>query len=534
MKRIVFVNSLKLSSSSECSGIMGSVITWPRPGQPRSYITLALPSSHYFTKPSSRPFLLSSQQNKNQNRSSVIKIPSNQQYVQKIRLIHGIPAKSSELVHGEEDLFGDYRIAYGTKSTWELLRTLSVFFLCKFSFFTDNAVRLMDMSYRILGRRFSDFLIERTVYSQFVAGRSEKELIDVIIKLRQVGVGPMLCIPIECDPDGPPVPEEFFDTSLKKVLSSLSLALTLNDAVPMFQYRFSALMPGDLLKAMSKCCTGTSPNTEVLNALVEGMKGKNIAFSKLPVWSEFPDEKSEQLARGLRRLGAICEAMKPHDVVGLIDAEYTYLNPALRVLALSMMKYCNTERAKVFYTYQAYLKATPAILENDISYAKENGFCFGLKLVRGAYMVKERQLARTYRYEDPVNESFEQTTNSYHRCLDLLFKRVLQGPQLSCRFIIASHNEDTVRYALQRMEELQIPKDGVSVLFGQLYGMADHVSYTLGHNGYRIFKSIPYGSIADTLPYLARRAQENKAILANARRERALVGKTLKSRIFSS
>ncbi|CAL1536177.1 unnamed protein product [Lymnaea stagnalis] len=438
------------------------------------------------------------------------------------------PNKSGD----EVDVFGNYQVAYGSKTTWELVRTLTVFFFCKFSAFTDNAVHLMSLCYKILGRRISNVLIGRTVYDQFVAGTTPHELAEVIARLRHGGVGPMLCTPIECDADGEPPQEEFFDESLEKILASLQLALRLNDPHPMFQYRFSALMSGDILKTVSKLCSETTHNQEVIEAIIAGMKGRPVNFSQLPGWSSFPDDKIDVFSRALRRLGKISEAMKPVDVIGLVDAEYTYLNPALRLLALAMMKDCNTEKAKLFFTYQGYLKATPSILGSDVAYAKDNGFCFGLKLVRGAYMVKERQLARQLGYEDPVHESFDKTTESYHSCLDLLLTNVMTSRPLSLRFFIASHNEDTVRYAMRRMAELGIRKDGGSVFFGQLYGMADHVSFTLGHDGYRIYKSIPYGSIADTLPYLSRRAQENKSILANARRERALVAKTLKSRLL--
>ncbi|GFS09043.1 proline dehydrogenase 1, mitochondrial [Elysia marginata] len=236
------------------------------------------------------------------------------------------------------------------------------------------------------------------------------------------------------------------------------------------------------------------------------------------------------------------QELQKYDIIALTDAEYINMNPGLRLLGLCSMKQCNTgHRARIFYTYQAYLKQTAKELAEDVEFAKASGFTFGVKLVRGAYMVQERQRAREGGYPDPVNDDFEATCRSYATCLDVLLNEVAltrttsslaldQSLTSSVRFITASHNEDSVLYAMKRMEELGIPKDGGDVFFGQLYGMADHLSFSLGSMGYYSYKSMPYGALSDTLPYLSRRAQENKAILVNARRERNLILKTLRDR----
>ncbi|GFO02458.1 proline dehydrogenase 1, mitochondrial [Plakobranchus ocellatus] len=271
----------------------------------------------------------------------------------------------------------------------------------------------------------------------------------------------------------------------------------------------------------------------------------------MPGWESFPIEKTEEFQVGLRRVGKLNSELEKHDIIALTDAEYTCMNPALRLLGLASMKQCNSgDKAKVFYTYQAYLKSKAEELADDIRFAKTSGFAMGVKLVRGAYMVQERQRAKQGGYPDPVNPDYETTSRSYDSCLNLLLneaaltaseqhelqdgeassKAKASGKPGGIRFIIASHNEDSVLYALQRMKDLRIPKDCGTVFFGQLYGMADHVSFVLGMGGYSVYKSIPYGSIGETLPYLARRAQENKAILTNARRERNLIMKTLKDR----
>uniref|UniRef100_A0A2C9JVW9 Proline dehydrogenase n=1 Tax=Biomphalaria glabrata TaxID=6526 RepID=A0A2C9JVW9_BIOGL len=426
-------------------------------------------------------------------------------------------------------MFENNEVAYSSKSTWELCRALVIFFLCKFTYFTDNAVQIMSLSYTVLGRRLSDFIIGRTIYNQFVAGKTIEELKDATKRLGQEGIGPMLCTPIETDANSVQS-EGFFDTNVEKILDSLHLATQLNYPQPTFQFRLSALMSGNVLKLVSKICGQTTHNDDVIRALLDGMKETSVDFTKLPGWEKLLPDNSIELNLALQRLGKISKEIQKFHVMALIDAEYTYINPALRMLSLALMKECNRSSAKVLYTYQAYLKRTHSILKSDLEFAKKSEFCFGLKLVRGAYMVRERMLAKAHNYEDPVHESFDKTSASYNACLDLLFDKIKDRSSKPLRLVIASHNEDTICYALNSMKKLGI--DRSSVYFGQLYGMADHVSCTLAHNGYHVYKSIPYGTIADTLPYLARRAQENTSMLANARRERQLVAKAIQSRLF--
>ncbi|CAG5125821.1 unnamed protein product [Candidula unifasciata] len=432
------------------------------------------------------------------------------------------------------ETFDNYQIAYGRKSSFELLRVFGFFFLCRFSFFTDNAVKIMGICYRILGQKMAEAVIKKAVYDQFVAGEATDDVKRVTHQLRQGGVASILCVPIETDDrlSTGKSKDTFLNANLEKVLASIQLCTELGESLAVTQFRISALVAGDLMKIISDFCDQTTHNVEVITGMLDAMRGCDMNFSKLPGWADFPQERTEELKKGLQRLGKIQKALEDRDVIVLIDAEYMRINPALRLLSLCLMKVCNTGYAKIFYTYQAYLKATRTNLQQDLTFATNNGFSFGVKLVRGAYMVAERQLAREMGYPDPVNETFELTSASYHSCLDLLLQHVAtKGPPSRVRFMVASHNEDTIRYAMDRMNDLCIPKDDPDVLFGQLYGMADHVSFTLGNQGYRVYKSVPYGPVQETLPYLARRAQENKAILVNARRERQLVAKALLDRL---
>uniref|UniRef100_G3W7P0 Proline dehydrogenase n=1 Tax=Sarcophilus harrisii TaxID=9305 RepID=G3W7P0_SARHA len=164
--------------------------------------------------------------------------------------------------------------------------------------------------------------------------------------------------------------------------------------------------------------------------------------------------------------------------------------------------------------------------------AERKGLGFGVKLVRGAYLESERALARERGTADPTQPDYEATSRSYSRCLELMLGHVCRrGSQ--CQLMVASHNEESVHQAVKRMSELGIPLDG-PVCFGQLLGMCDHVSLALGQAGYAIYKSIPYGALDEVIPYLLRRAQENRSVLQGARREQGLLSQELLRRLSRS
>nr|XP_029134084.1 hydroxyproline dehydrogenase-like isoform X2 [Labrus bergylta] len=241
---------------------------------------------------------------------------------------------------------------------------------------------------------------------------------------------------------------------------------------------------------------------------------------------DFPGLDEREAAHflcGLHRLNKIAEA-SVNKVRVLVDAEYTYMNPALSLVTMAMMKKFNKDGVWIWNTYQCYLKESRSLLLGALQISKEEGFCLGVKLVRGAYMDKERKLAEKESQLDPIHNCWEDTNVSYNGSLDVMLKAISQKPE-RYRIIVATHNEESVRKAAKRMEELGIDKDGGSVCFGQLLGMCDHVSLTLAKEGYAVYKSVPYGSVDDTLPYLVRRAQENRTVLQGIRKERDLLRK---------
>ncbi|XP_055612273.1 proline dehydrogenase 1, mitochondrial isoform X1 [Uranotaenia lowii] len=244
--------------------------------------------------------------------------------------------------------------------------------------------------------------------------------------------------------------------------------------------------------------------------------------------SQIPHKEEEMFRNMIRRLNTIVKAAQDLDVRIMIDAEQTYFQPAISRITLEMMRKYNTEKAIVFNTYQCYLKDTYKEVCTDLEQAKRQNFYFGAKLVRGAYIEQERARAAALGYEDPTNPSFEATTEMYHKTLTECLRRIrlLKDANIDPKMIaimVASHNEDTVRFAIKKMEEIGIHPEDKVICFGQLLGMCDYITFPLGQAGYSAYKYIPYGPVQEVLPYLSRRAQENKGVLQKIKKEKRLL-----------
>uniref|UniRef100_A0AAG5CVS4 Proline dehydrogenase n=2 Tax=Anopheles atroparvus TaxID=41427 RepID=A0AAG5CVS4_ANOAO len=244
--------------------------------------------------------------------------------------------------------------------------------------------------------------------------------------------------------------------------------------------------------------------------------------------SKIPPKEEEMFRNMIRRLNTIVKAAQDLDVRIMIDAEQTYFQPAISRITLEMMRRYNTEKAIVFNTYQCYLKDTYKEVCTDLEQAKRQNFYFGAKLVRGAYIEQERARAAALGYEDPTNPSFEATTEMYHKTLTECLRRIriLKDTNVDPKKIaimVASHNEDTVRFAIEQMKEIGILPEDKVICFGQLLGMCDYITFPLGQAGYSAYKYIPYGPVNEVLPYLSRRAQENKGVLQKIKKEKRLL-----------
>uniref|UniRef100_A0A672NUK7 Proline dehydrogenase n=1 Tax=Sinocyclocheilus grahami TaxID=75366 RepID=A0A672NUK7_SINGR len=410
--------------------------------------------------------------------------------------------------------------AFKVKSFWELIRALGVFRLCSFPALVNNCGKLMTITRKVFGKQCFCMVVRPSVYAQFVAGETEGEIADSMQKMRSLGLHPMLAVPIEEDL-GESTGECRYEDNLAAMLECVHMSHSKGwSKNPMMQLKITALVSPELCVSLTSLLKTEQYD---LNKLVRAMDGEEVMFPGLT------ESENAHLLLGLQRLNKIGEA-SVNKVCVLVDAEYTYMNPALSLITMAMMKKFSQQSAWIWNTYQCYLKESRNLLLDAIQTSIDQSFCLGVKLVRGAYMDKERKLAEKEGRTDPIHESWEHTNDSYNGCLEIMLNLISEKPD-RYMIIVATHNEESVRRAVTRMEELGLHRDGNSVCFGQLMGMCDHVSLTLAQHGFSVYKSVPYGSVDDTLPYLVRRAQENRTVLQGIRKERDLLRQELRHRL---
>ncbi|XP_041815827.1 proline dehydrogenase 1, mitochondrial [Chelmon rostratus] len=249
-----------------------------------------------------------------------------------------------------------------------------------------------------------------------------------------------------------------------------------------------------------------------------------------PLLNKFTAEEERQMKRMLQRVDVLAKHALENGVRLMVDAEQTYFQPAISRLTLEMQRKFNREKPIIFNTYQCYLKEAYDNVTVDIELSRREGWFFGAKLVRGAYMYQERDRAKEIGYEDPINPDYEATNRMYHKCLEYVLEEIEHSRKAN--IMVATHNEDTVKFTLEKMNEMGLSPTENKVYFGQLLGMCDQISFPLGQAGFPVYKYVPYGPVNEVIPYLSRRAQENRGFMKGSQRERRLLWTELKRRVL--
>lgn len=235
--------------------------------------------------------------------------------------------------------------------------------------------------------------------------------------------------------------------------------------------------------------------------------------------SALSSEELRLLDNMMVRVDVLAQAAAQANVRLMVDAEHSYFQPAIDNAVTQLQRTYNVQQPVIFNTYQAYLKDCNERLLIDLERARREGWRFGAKLVRGAYLVLERQRAQEMGYPSPVQETLEDTRASYDRCMHTLLTSVAAD---CSEVMVASHNQPSIERAVGLMAQLGLePRSGVS--FGQLLGMADHLTFVLGGNGYQAYKYVPFGPVELVMPYLVRRAQENSDLLGGVGHETDMI-----------
>ncbi|MCH2198285.1 MAG: proline dehydrogenase family protein [Flavobacteriales bacterium] len=237
-----------------------------------------------------------------------------------------------------------------------------------------------------------------------------------------------------------------------------------------------------------------------------------------------PEEQAE--FEGVKtRMDRIAKSAFETGTPVFIDAEESWIQDAIDDMAHELMAKYNKERVIVYNTVQLYRHDRLAFLQDAIAEAKSKGYHYGVKLVRGAYMEKERDRAEEHGYQDPIQPNKEASDKDFDAAIKLCIDKIEY-----VAVVAGSHNEASSKALAELMIERNIAKNDKRVYFAQLFGMSDHISFNLSHAGYNVAKYVPYGPIREVIPYLIRRAEENTSVKGQTGRELSLIQREIQRR----
>ena len=241
--------------------------------------------------------------------------------------------------------------------------------------------------------------------------------------------------------------------------------------------------------------------------------GRFALYQKISEEKTLSSEEQEEWNRVVARYHKVCKAAQEKDVPILIDAEESWMQKAADDLIEELMETYNTEKAIVFNTLQMYRHDRMEYLKNLHQKAYQKGYYIGMKVVRGAYMEKERERAEEKGYPSPICKDKQATDDNYNEAI-----RFMMEHQKMALFA-GTHNEESSYLLMELAKEHKIEKNDMRLWFGQLFGMSDHISYNLAKQGYNVAKYVPFGPVKDVMPYLIRRAEENTSVAGQTSRE---------------
>ena len=269
---------------------------------------------------------------------------------------------------------------------------------------------------------------------------------------------------------------------------------------------------------------------EILNTIEESKENINIPFCVFKMSGVITLMNESYVTdfwcqKNTEKIKMLFEKAEKYKIPILIDAEETWIQNGIDKITEILMKEFNKENVIVFNTVQLYRKDRLHYIKKIHLQAKKENFKIGLKLVRGAYMEKERNYAQKNKYVSPIHETKEDCDRDFNNALKYCIQNI---DDIS--IFVGTHNEKSCMYLTQLMKEYNIKENDTRIYFSQLLGMSDHISYNLAKNGYNVSKYIPFGPIKEMIPYLIRRAEENSSVKGQTSRELALIKKELKRR----
>jgi len=331
-------------------------------------------------------------------------------------------------------------------------------------------------------------IVKRTIFDQFCGGETISEAAETAKILAKYGVGVALDYGVEGSES-----ETKFDAAVPEFVKAIQYAATQKN-IPFIPLKLTGFARFGLLE-------------------------------KLHSGAELSPSEHQEWERVQQRIDTICKTASEKGIMILIDAEDSWIQQPVDDLVNRMMEQYNRQRVTVFNTFQLYRHDRYTYLQESLAHARQHGYLLGAKLVRGAYMEKERDRAAAMGYSSPIQPDKESCDRDYDLamafCLDHLAELAV---------FIGTHNESSCMKAVRWMQEKNIPPGHPQVFISQLYGMSDNITFNLAHAGFNASKYLPYGPLQDVLPYLMRRAEENTSVAGQTGRELSLIRKELKRR----
>ncbi|QPH40721.1 proline dehydrogenase family protein [Pedobacter endophyticus] len=391
-----------------------------------------------------------------------------------------------DLSPNKQPNFDNTEVAFRQKNNTELKKAYWLFKMIGSNFLTKVGPPITNFFLNI-GLPIEG-AVKATIFQQFCGGETITECDKAIAQLARGGVGTILDYSVEGEEE-----EVVFDETCEEIIRTILRA------------------DGDL-------------NIPITVFKITGI-GRFALLEKLDAKGHLTQAENFEFERVKMRCEKICRTAFDKGVPVMIDAEETWIQDTIDELALDMMRKFNKERIIVYNTYQMYRHDKLADMKADHLIAKASGFILGVKMVRGAYMEKERKRAQERGYPSPIQPDKESSDRDYNASLRYCVDHIEE-----IAIVCGTHNEESSRLLTYLLDERKIAHNHPHVYFAQLLGMSDNLSFNLADAGYNVAKYVPYGPIKAVMPYLFRRAQENTSVAGQTGRELGLIERELKRR----
>jgi len=399
--------------------------------------------------------------------------------------------------------FGDTETAFAYKSDAELKKARFLFKSMGNALLVKVGIRLTPLAIRL--KLPIKGLIRSTIFSQFVGGETLEETARVARKLAVWHVQAILDYGVEGGNNG----ESGFDHACEEFIRVINYAAS-QPNIPFISIKVTGFARFELLEKLDHSLD-----------LSSGSLMKRYAAAL----AGFTEDELAEWERVKNRMKKICAQAAEKNIGVLVDAEETWIQDPVDVLSIQMMAEYNKEKVTVYNTVQLYRHDRLSFLKDMLEAAVLKNFVLGVKLVRGAYMEKERARAEEKQYVSPIQPDKEATDTDYNAGVEFCINHI--GNIAS---IVASHNDYSNLHATELLKEKGLPLDHPHIHFSQLYGMSDHITFNLAKAGCSVSKYLPFGPIQDVIPYLMRRAEENSSLSGQTGRELALINKEINRR----